>query len=385
MLSRKTPLVAAVLLAGSQMAHSDELMINGFLNVNAGHQSTNDISISGYDDGVNFDVDTKLGLQIGKQVNESTSATVQLVARGADDYDTEAAWAYVTYSADENTDIRMGRLRTPFFYYSDFLEVGYAYNWIAPPTTVYRLNAFSSVSGIDLTRRFSAAGMDGAIQVYAGRYADQFAIGDDVYNFELRRAAGAVLTLSKGDFGARLSYHQADLTLDANPTAAGIVAAEPTLADVIDVRDLDLLAAAGAQEGEGDAFSADEDKSKFYQASLSYDNGSTAVVAEWTALDHETALLNDDMGYLITAAQRMGDATLHLTYTASEDELESGKIGQIQGNNESKETSIIVGVRYDYDASAALKFDITHHDEELVQGAKGESGLLYNVGLSLVF
>jgi hypothetical protein len=183
-----------------------------------------------------------------------------------------------------------------------------------------------------------------------------------------------VFSLNSGDFGARLSYHQADLTLDANAALAGP-----------NGRALDNLAAGGALAGVGDEFTADEDKAKFYQASVSYDNGSTAVIAEWTALDQTTALLNDDSAYLISAAQRFGDATVHLTYTVAEDDLESGVVGQVQKNAESKENSIILGMRYDYDSSTAFKVDIQQHDEELVNGAKGESGLLYNVGMSLVF
>ncbi|MAY14662.1 MULTISPECIES: porin [unclassified Thalassolituus] len=374
MVLRKSGLAAAVLLACSPAAFSDDLNINGFMNVTAGNLSTEDISLDGYDDGVSFDVGTVVGLQMSKQVNDTTSATVQLISRGSDNYSTEASWAYVTYAANENTDIRMGRLRTPFFYYSDFLEVGYAYNWVRPPSIVYRLDAFSSISGVDVTHRFAIGGMDGSIQAYTGRYNDDFTLSGDTYHIELRRAAGMVFSLNSGDFGARLSYHQADLTLDANAALAGP-----------NGRALDNLAAGGALAGVGDEFTADEDKAKFYQASVSYDNGSTAVIAEWTALDQTTALLNDDSAYLISAAQRFGDATVHLTYTVAEDDLESGVVGQVQKNAESKENSIILGMRYDYDSSTAFKVDIQQHDEELVNGAKGESGLLYNVGMSLVF
>jgi hypothetical protein len=374
MVLRKSGLAAAVLLACSPAAFSDDLNINGFMNVTAGTLSTEDISLDGYDDGVSFDVGTVVGLQMSKQVNDTTSATVQLISRGSDNYSTEASWAYVTYAANENTDIRMGRLRTPFFYYSDFLEVGYAYNWVRPPSIVYRLDAFSSISGVDVTHRFAIGGMDGSIQAYTGRYNDDFTLSGDTYHIELRRAAGMVFSLNSGDFGARLSYHQADLTLDANAALAGP-----------NGRALDNLAAGGALAGVGDEFTADEDKAKFYQASVSYDNGSTAVIAEWTALDQTTALLNDDSAYLISAAQRFGDATVHLTYTVAEDDLESGVVGQVQKNAESKENSIILGMRYDYDSSTAFKVDIQQHDEELVNGAKGESGLLYNVGMSLVF
>lgn len=76
---------------------------------------------------------------------------------------------------------------------------------------------------------------------------------------------------------------------------------------------------------------------------------------------------------------------MHLTYTVTEDDLKSGTVGTVQKFAENKDARIILGLRYDYDSSTALKFDIQHHDEKLVGGTKGDSGFLYTVGMSLVF
>lgn len=56
----------------------------------------------------------------------------------------------------------MGRLRIPFFYYSEFLEVGYAYNWVRLPSDIYNIS-FSSFDGIDFTQRFSIGSLDNSI------------------------------------------------------------------------------------------------------------------------------------------------------------------------------------------------------------------------------
>src|SRR5690606_33806211 len=342
MVLKKTGLAAAVLLAGSQLAYANDLNINGFINVTGGVLSNDKISLDGYNDNPSFDQGTLMGLQMSKKVNDSTSATVQLVSRGSEDYQTEASWAYITYALNNDTDIRAGRLRTPFFYYSDFLEVGYAFNWVRPPSSVYRLDGLSSITGVDITHRFNAGAFDGSVQVYTGRYNDDFALNGDTYEVELRNTLGAVFSLNQGNFGAPVSYHQADLSFDTdNPSG----------------RALDLIYAAAPAAVKSE-FAAQQDKSQFYQASLSWDNGSTALIAEWTGLKHDTALLNDDTAWLVSAAQRYGDATVHLTYTVTEDDLESGTVGVVQKNAESEENSIILGLRYDYDSSTALKFDI---------------------------
>src|SRR5690554_5648858 len=125
---KKLGIASAILLAGAQTAYANDLQINGFLNVTAGVLDNKDIedgfTTGGYDTTLGFDQHTLAGLQISKKVNDNTSATVQLMSRGKQGYKTETAWAYVTYDLSDNTAIRFGRLRTPFFQYSDFLEVG---------------------------------------------------------------------------------------------------------------------------------------------------------------------------------------------------------------------------------------------------------------------
>ena len=76
-----------------------------------------------------------------------------------------------------------------------------------------------------------------------------------------------------------------------------------------------------------------------------------------------------------------------LTYAATENELDSGIDGDIQKalGLENKQNSIIAGVRYDYDSSTALKFEAQNHDEEIINGSKGKSAMLYTIAIDLVF
>ncbi len=352
MVLKKTGLAAAVLLAGTQFAYANDLNINGFMTVGVG-TSDKKVEVDGMTDGSNFTNDAILGLQVSKQLNSSTSATGQLVSRGTGSFETEAAWAYITYSADENTDIRMGRLRTPFFYYSDFLEVGYAYNWTRPPGEVYSvLNPFSSVNGVDLTRRFSMGGADAAVQVYYGNYDGNFDLPTiaGTFNTEitLENLAGVVLSTSMGNFGTRLSIHQADVTATIGGAAA------PQIEDK---------------------------KSEFYQAAVTYDNGDISALAEWTQLKHDTPFLTNDMAYMVGVAKRMGETSVHLTYAANEDEP-SSKLGQLESQ---KYNSVILGVRYDYDSSTALKLEAQHLTDKPADNAKEVSGMAYTLSVNVVF
>ena len=368
------PSLLAIAIASPAMAN--DININGFLSVGASMLDDNKASVAGADNQGGFKQDTILGLQVSKQINDTTSATGQLVSRGSDDYSTEAAWAFVTYAANDDLDLRMGRLRVPAFYYSDFLEVGYTYNSIRPAEEVYRL-PFSSVDGIDVTQRFSSGDIDGTLQFYYGRYQGDFKTSDASYDADFRNVTGIALSTNMGNFGSRLSYNQGDLLLDTYPgsklSKAGVGAA--------------AIAAGLGDPSAADEFNLTGQTSQFLEAALTYDDGTYSALAEWTALNHESTLLMDDQAWLISLAARMGEFTPHITYSTQKDEFESGNEGKIQKQLTlaTEETSITLGLRYDYDSSTALKFEIQNNDEKMVDGVDGESATLYSVAVDLVF
>ncbi|CCU73447.1 hypothetical protein [Thalassolituus oleivorans] len=372
MLRIKPTLLAVAVLASAQASASDDdLRINGFMSVGVGMLSTDDIAVSGFDTDANFSTDTVIALQISKQINETTSATTQLVSRGSEEYDTNATWAYISYAINNDTDVRVGRLRTPFFYYSDFLEVGYAYNWVRPPEEVYRLDAFSSVNGIDVTHRFSMGSTDGSVQTYFGRVNAPYTIGDEKYEFEAKNISGIVLNLNRGNFGTRLSYHRTDLYADLDPAGS---------------RTLDSLLAAATSYGRGDDFDISGQTAQFMGAAGTWDNGEYAFVAEYTALRQETESVLDDNAFLLTGAKRFGTTTVHATYTSKRDLIEGDAIQKnLKKMAQLHKQAYILGARYDYDTGTAFKFELQYQDEKTVQGTDGESGMLYSAAIDLVF
>lgn len=394
---KKLGIASAILLAGAQTAYANDLQINGFLNVTAGVLDNKDIedgfTTGGYDTTLGFDQHTLAGLQISKKVNDNTSATVQLMSRGKQGYKTETAWAYVTYDLSDNTAIRFGRLRTPFFQYSDFLEVGYAYNWITPPTIVYRLDSMSTLTGVDLTHQFTLGAVDGSIQLYTGRYKDEFELRGDTYDAELASAMGAVVSMNAGNFGGRVSYHQAELSFH-DLVAGGERNLDKVLGAAAAIRAVPAIGAV-------DSFEASGQKSSFYQGSLFWDNGSTSLIAEYTALRHDSHILNDDDAWLVSIAQRFGDVTAHLTYATAANKVKDGNVGIVQRFSESEESDIIAGLRYDYSSSVALKAEAHYitinnaatRGQMLPTGPAAASeldldkntGSLYTIGMSIVF
>lgn len=365
--------------AATPLSYASDLNINGFLSVGASMLSNDKVTLDDFDNNGNFKNDTIFGLQISKQVNESTSVTGQLVSRGTDEYKTEAAWAYVSYAATNDLDLRMGRLRVPFFYYSDFLEVGYAYDWIRPPSEVYSI-PFSSVDGVDLNYRFSLGSWDNNAQIYYGRYNPEGG------NSELKNFSGIALTSGTGDFTLRASYHRLDLFIYDGGAAMGAIS---NPASPLNGALLALGYTADEINNAASGYEANGDEAIFYGVAAAYDNGDFSFITEITAGDSDSPLALASTSYLAKIGKRFLDMTVHLTYAGTEKQTLSGIDGDIQEMLllENTQNSIIAGVRWDYDAGTAFKFQVQQHNEELVEGIgeNKESGLLYSVAVDLVF
>lgn len=82
------------------------------------------------------------GLQGNFKFTPDLSATVQVVARGADS-SVNADWAYGSYRINENLTLQAGRKRLPLYYYSDYMYVGYAYPWLRPSQDLYAWQIYS--------------------------------------------------------------------------------------------------------------------------------------------------------------------------------------------------------------------------------------------------
>ena len=414
--------IAILLLAMSTAyAESGDLNIYGFMSVGVAALDNDSVALDDFESDANFKQDTVLGIQISKQVNDSTTVTGQLVSRGVDDFKTEAAWAFVSFEATESTTLRMGRLRVPFFYYSEFLEVGYAYNWVRLPNDIYGI-PFSSFDGVDLVQNFSLGSMDGYVQINYGRQNNDLNLFQEIYTADIKNLAGISLNLTQGDFGMRLGVQQTEMSLDSvtdpeltaayrdlaiasatydampNETTGGaLVAANNDVNDKSEgLRRIDQaqsaaagLVAAGMPISAAtlDDFNFESKRANFYNAALTYDNGDFSFITESTLLMYETGLLVDNRAWLASMAQRFSAVTLHLTYSTSRDILASGEKGDLQEalKLEGEDQSVILGLRYDYDVNTAVKFEIQHHDELVNQGEDGDQAMLYSFAVDVIF
>lgn len=380
--------LAIALGMATPLVHADDIDFSGFLSVGGGMvDDENSLPYGGYDE-EDFTLDDNLlGIQLSGNVAEKLTATVQLTARSENDYEVDAEWAYLSWQATESSKVRAGRLRTPFYMYSDFLDVGYAYAWITPPREVYYL-PFNNVNGVDFYTTATLGIFDTSFQAYFGGFDDELDLnGDDIMeSASTRNQMGIAGTIGKDWWTLRAAYHQADLSVDVTGIAVPVFGTLGGFADAL----TNLGFADNANK-----LLVDDDSVTFAEVGLNIDTGRFVAAAEYVEFDPEDALLSKNKRGYVMGGVRFGDWLIHLTGSQSRDEAshpEAGipvspqtapLIGALQAVAASQVVErdvVTLGTRWDVTTGTAIKFQIDDVDDE----NQGDQQV-YSVVLQTVF
>lgn len=384
-------------LASAAHAGEEDIKWSGYLNLVGGMLKDKPVSddttdeqrpgFGAYENRFTGMQDSLFALQASKVLNNKLSITGQMVARGGaqDSFTTNAEWAYVTYQIDNNSTLRAGRLHQPTFFYSDFVDVGTAYNWVTPPLEVYSFNI--GYEGINYLRRDTLGSVDLTTEIFGGAHEQNLSAstGPTAYAHE-RDIFGSSFTLNYGDwFTTRLMLATATVKLSIEYDIAG------------------LLMEKGFSEST--ANSVAEDATKFIDGDYSkWDYGNLTVktdfdrwywIAEGMVLKGSMELPFKQTRWYTSAGYRVGKAVYHLTYAKSSDDagvaadyftnpisvavVQSLAYGQAKENH-----SVTLGVRIDTTRTTALKFDLMKFEEEATDKAE-TSGIGDNVLLRAAF
>jgi hypothetical protein len=123
--------------------------------------------VLGYTDALTFKRDSLLALQMDADMGDGLSSTMQFISRGSQNFDVNLEWAYLTYDINDSLSISAGRMRSPYYRYSDFIDVRYSYSWVSPPSRVYSFD-YPGFDGLSLLYNYSLGPVDSTIQVVTG-------------------------------------------------------------------------------------------------------------------------------------------------------------------------------------------------------------------------
>ena len=299
--TRLAPLVFAL---GILPAQASDLKFSGFLSVGGGFVDDEDsLAYGGYsEEDLNFN-NNILGLQVTGTVADKLTATAQFIARSSNDYDVASEWAYLTYQATDSTKIRVGRLRTPFYMFSDFLDVGYAYSWITPPREVYYL-PFNNVDGIDFYTTGSIGGFDTSLQGYFGTFSDELDFNGNVLPAETRNQIGVAGTIGKDWWTLRGAYHVAELSIDFSEVPLSSTATFGSFANTLRAFNYGKNA---------DNLLTEKDDASFLEVGLNIDTGTFVAAAEHVEFEPKSSFLSKNIREYVMVGVRTGNWLFHVT------------------------------------------------------------------------
>ena len=371
-------LLMAVIIIPAAL-HAD-IAINGFVSAGGGkasYDSEREDPVNGYDEDWSFSADTILGIQISGPINDKLTATGQIIAEGSSDYDAEVSWAYLTYEFDDAFTGRIGRFRTPFYLYSDYLDVGYAYHWIRPPGTVYSL-PFNSIDGVDVVYRSLLGDWESLVQFYLGSLDDEFIQLDFALKTKIRNQYGIAWNMTYDWLTLRASVHQADVSFSNLDELVIDPDTDTTVGDLRDnldtVAQIPLLTAVATNAARN--LAVDETQFTFYQLGARAEWENILFVTEVTRLEPDDGPTAEQKRWYASLGYRFGKFMPHLTVAEADDDSAviptTGLPGPlpeaIDGITEgftSDRQSTIVGLRYDFADGAALKVEWEKFDDDI--------------------
>ncbi|TYK64628.1 porin [Colwellia echini] len=376
--------IALVSALTSASLHA-EIHLSGFGSVVGGMTTSSDETLSGYDDNMDFKQGSLFAIQASSDLGEGLGVTVQLEAKGKDDWEPDFKWAYVSYDATDSLRLLAGRQIIPFYMYSDYLDVSYAYAWIAPPEGVYDV-PFDTFDGLGLVYTTSFGSVDASFHGVYGRNTDELEINLLGVDYQVSPELNGVMGLS-----ASFTYDW--LTLRAGYFTADVV---------MPITDLDNLADGWEQAGFNDIAAntkIDEDKGTFVEVGFQINYESIIVVGEYTQLEVDNSPLAVEDSYYIMAGYQFDQVLVHLTYGADEGKTDNYTSDVPYGvdptldylkqateltlaNDIQDNDYIIAGVRYDFHDSAALKFEYTAFTDDHYNNS--DAGL-FRVAIVTVF
>lgn len=296
--------------------------INGFMQAGVAATSNTDTDDYGLDVQSNkavvyndpsFEGQTLFGVQMTMKINDKAEAVTQIVARGGEDFRAQMEWAYFRYHLTDSWTLRAGRLRTPFFALSEYLEVGYAQPWVRPPTEVYG-NNIANYNGMDIEYRTRLGEVNTSTRVFYGS-KDSPVGGFDV---RLDNLLGLRFEANYRSVSFFASYSEANLNIRPD-TLPDPVQLSNELAATVNTNVAALNTNFGLSLGSlaslPNRFMTVEDgKGSFGSIGISYDDGVWNISTEARALGVE-GTYQDDQAHYVSIARRFGDWTPYFLYS----------------------------------------------------------------------
>jgi len=379
-------LVASILGALSlAQAHAatlgnENLTISGFGTLAAAKSNTEDARFTRGNQregtaGTNtFGLDSNLGLQATYTLSDKLSATTQVLSRKTtgNSFTTELAWAFVKYKVSDEVSVRVGRVVVPAFLISDYQNVGYANTMMRPPIEMYGQNIIENLDGADINWQHSFGDTNVTAQAVVGIARGKSFVPADHSEPRFQAPAGGfALSAEHGPVTLRFAHVQGKLKAT----------------DVKAINSLtNTLTSVGFGQLAQDISISEGKRMAFTSVGLLADWNNIVVQAEYgMRRAKEPVYLSESNAWYTMAGYRFGKILPYYAHAKYDGKgaaitapaalaripaLNAGVKNLLAGGSQSSD---LVGVRWDFAKSAALKVQV----DRVKPGAK--NGYLIDV------
>jgi len=381
-------LVVSALLFSPSAVLAVDMTMNGFASISVGKTLGDDerfvaetVSGSFYDNDIAFFPESILGVQSTVSFSDKLSVTGQLVSRGGNNFAVDVERLYGSYQINQQWRFDAGRKNLHFFQYSEYLDVGYAYDFMRPPIAVYFV-PYSNYDGASISYSNYLGELDLFVQVYYGNTTgtDKVSLGhiNTEVNLDTKDIIGSVIKLGGDEWNIRVGAHlfdsQAAFATDLTNEQAIAIGVPP---EATEGGGGDIYAPAGTQIIE------DGNKAMWIVGGVSYTPGNIALNYEFYNYSDDKGF-NDQFTSFLNAGYRMGKWVPTVSWSYAKEKQDDVVAGLNQGTPPTHFQTGSLTLRYDIEPQAAVKLDVTRYLDKGETPTFGDSTIV-SASLDIIF
>ncbi len=332
--------------------NASEIDVSGYVTLFAGYTNQKDDIYGDFvaDNYIDFTDKSHAGLQFNSEVYKNIDFSLTVLMEGGDEFMAFADWFYATYTASKNTSYRFGRLKVPFFMVSNYIDIGHAYPWVAPPLEVYNVKLVKSVDGFEFIYQTELFNSIYSFDVFMGTGKNNQNLSASFINDS---AVNTAIPANK--IGDRIRFKSHNLVgFETSLSGDNVTFRIGHYTNVIDAEEFNILRARMA----------------FSSVGLIINWSNFLLYSEYVTRESDSSvqhLFSDQISQYITIGYKISDFIPYITMASIEKGKDKNKYGLMQ-------ESTSLGLRYDINPKMDVKFEMSRITPKADNGDVGRFG-----------
>ncbi len=332
--------------------NASDIDVSGYVTLFAGYTNQKDDIYGDFvaDNYIDFTDKSHAGLQFNSEINKNLDFSLTVLMEGRDEFMAFADWFYATYTASKNTSYRFGRLKVPFFMVSNYIDIGHAYPWVAPPLEVYNVKLVKSVDGFEFIYQTELFNSIYSFDVFMGTGKNKQSLSPSFINDGTVNAATP-------------AYKTGD---KINFKSHNLIGFETSLAG----DNVTLRIGHYTNTVDADEFNIVRARMAFSSAGIIVNWSNFLLYSEYVTRESDSSvqhLFSDQVSRYITIGYKISDFIPYITLASIEKGKDKNKYGLMQESSS-------MGLRYDINPKMDVKFEISKITPKADDGDVGRTG-----------